>query len=41
MDDETIELRPCDFCSRPVPEDSLDEHDCPVCGDRRSRPSDG
>jgi rubrerythrin len=27
-------LRPCDFCGIPVGIDSIDERDCPVCGER-------
>ncbi|WP_285732862.1 hypothetical protein [Kitasatospora phosalacinea] len=38
MDDRVADLRPCVFCSHPVPEDALDEYDCPVCGDPWSRP---
>lgn len=30
-------LRPCDFCGHPVVLDSVDEYDCPVCGDSESR----
>ena len=26
-------LRPCDFCDHPVVVDSVDERDCPVCGE--------
>lgn len=26
-------LRPCDFCGHPVVMDSVDERDCPVCGE--------
>ncbi|MER7807306.1 hypothetical protein [Streptomyces sp900116325] len=27
-------MRPCDFCGNPVVIDSIDEYDCPVCGER-------
>jgi len=26
-------MRPCDFCGHPVVVDSVDERDCPVCGE--------
>jgi hypothetical protein len=26
-------MRPCDFCGHPVVIDSIDERDCPVCGE--------
>ncbi|GAA3087408.1 hypothetical protein GCM10017562_67110 [Streptomyces roseofulvus] len=26
-------MRPCDFCGHPVVMDSVDERDCPVCGE--------
>ncbi|MGW0971667.1 hypothetical protein [Streptomyces sp. NPDC002516] len=26
-------MRPCDFCGQPVVMDSVDEQDCPVCGE--------
>ncbi|GGX81741.1 hypothetical protein GCM10010515_56730 [Streptomyces fructofermentans] len=26
-------MRPCDFCGHPVVTDSVDEWDCPVCGE--------
>jgi predicted RNA-binding Zn-ribbon protein involved in translation (DUF1610 family) len=30
-------MRFCDFCGQPVVVDSVDEYDCPVCGDPESR----
>jgi hypothetical protein len=26
-------MRPCDFCGHPVVINSIDERDCPVCGE--------
>ncbi|MDX2703381.1 hypothetical protein PV350_10985 [Streptomyces sp. PA03-6a] len=34
LDDD---MRTCAFCGHPVPEESLDEYDCPVCGDPEGR----
>ncbi|MGW5134743.1 hypothetical protein [Streptomyces sp. NPDC004135] len=40
MEDDTADqqatdevMRPCDYCGHPVAKDSLDERDCPACGD--------
>ncbi|GAB3810074.1 hypothetical protein GCM10027605_47130 [Micromonospora zhanjiangensis] len=30
---ENEDMRPCDFCGHPVKMKSVDEYDCPVCGD--------